>query len=165
MNYYDPCHDTLAINHAETSQTCNFHQLLDELGLAHWFMYGSLVGAVRVRASRPLAWDKNIDIGLDGDNRLKQPSKILLIQTKFFENLKSVGATKVSENWFRDGVNLRFIMFENSEFSVDLMIFHRSEKWIKRQGWAARTFFNFTAITLTSFSPTAAVINPTHIVF
>ena len=77
-------------------------------------------------ASRPLAWEKNIDIGLDGDSRLKEPSKILLIQTKFFENLKSVGATKVSENWFRDG--LRKIYNENSEFSVDLMIFHRSEK-------------------------------------
>jgi len=110
----------------------NVHQLLDELGLEHWLMYGSLVGALRVQA--PLAWDKNIDIGLDGDGRLKELSK-----TKFFDELRSVGATKITDNWSRDG--LIKIYNGNSEFSVDLMIFHRSDKWMKRPGWAAQLFY------------------------
>ena len=110
----------------------NVHQLLDELGLEHWLMHGSLLGALRVHA--PLAWDKNIDIGLDGDGKLKELDK-----TKFFEKLKSVGATKIIDNWSRDG--LIKIYNENSEFSVDLMIFHRLEKWMKRPGWASRLFY------------------------
>lgn len=110
----------------------NVHQLLDELGLEHWLMYGSLVGALRLQA--PLAWDKDIDIGLDGDGRLKELGK-----TKFFENLKSVGAKKITDNWSRDG--LIKIYNENSEFSVDLIIYHRSENWMKRPGWASRLFY------------------------
>ena len=95
-------------------------------------MYGSLVGALRLQA--PLAWDKDIDIGLDGDGRLKELGK-----TKFFENLKSVGAKKITDNWSRDG--LIKIYNENSEFSVDLIIYHRSENWMKRPGWASRLFY------------------------
>jgi len=110
----------------------NVHQLLDELGLEHWLMYGSLVGALRLKA--PLAWDKDIDIGLDGDGRLKELDK-----TKFFENLRSVGAKKITDNWSRDG--LIKIYNENSEFSVDLIIYHRSENWMKRPGWASRLFY------------------------
>ena len=78
--------------------------------------------------------NKNIDIGLDCDGRLKALGK-----TMFFEKLKSVGATDITDNWSRDG--LIKIFNGNSEFSVDLMIFHRSEKRMKRTGWAARLFY------------------------
>ena len=139
LNYYDgytryqPCRN---LTKSQMDQLLHFsynvHQLLDELGLEHWLMYGSLVGALRVQA--PLAWDKNIDIGLDGDGRLKELSK-----TKFFDELRSVGATKITDNWSRDG--LIKIYNGNSEFSVDLMIFHGSDKWMKRPGWAAQLFY------------------------
>ena len=138
-NYYDgytgwqPCQN---LTKSQMDQLLHFsynvHQLLDELGLEHWLMYGSLVGALRLQA--PLAWDKDIDIGLDGDGRLKELGK-----TKFFENLKSVGAKKITDNWSRDG--LIKIYNENSGFSVDLIIYHRSENWMKRPGWASRLFY------------------------
>ena len=103
------------------------HQILDELRVEHWLMYGSLLGALRGHA--PLAWDDDTDIGLDGDGRLKTLSKSVLI-----EKLKSVGAKLVDDCWTRDG--LIKIYDGNSEFSVDLVIFHRSGKWMKRPGWA-----------------------------
>ena len=66
------------------------HQVLEELRVEHWLMYGSLLGALRGHA--PLAWDDDTDIGLDGDGRLKTLSKTVLI-----EKLKSVGARYVDD--------------------------------------------------------------------
>ncbi|XP_078363447.1 uncharacterized protein LOC144647523 [Oculina patagonica] len=119
------------------------HRILDELELDHWLMYGSLLGAHRGHA--PLAWDDDVDIGLDGDGRLKTLSK-----TKFFEKLKSVGAKEIIDKWSQDG--LIKIQDANSEFSVDMMIFNRYGKWMKRPGWASwllyfhyNTFHTFPA--------------------
>ena len=103
------------------------HQVLDELGVEHWLMYGSLLGALRGHA--PLAWDDDADIGLDGDGTLKTLSKFA-----FFEKLKSVGAKRLNDFWCRDG--LITIHDANSEFSVDLVVFNRSGKWMNRRGWA-----------------------------
>ena len=103
------------------------HRALDELGLEHWLMYGSLLGALRGHA--PLAWDDDADIGLDGDGTFKTLSETVLI-----EKLKSVGAKSVGVHLSRDG--LIKIRDGNSEFSVDLVIFNRSGKWMKRSGWA-----------------------------
>ena len=103
------------------------HQVLDELGVEHWLMYDSLLGALRGHA--PLVWDDDADIGLDGDGRLKT-----LSETAFIEKLKSVGAKRLDYFWSRDG--LIKIHDGNSEFTVDLMIFNRSGKWMKRPGWA-----------------------------
>ena len=103
------------------------HQVLDELRVEHWLMYGSLLGALRGHA--PLAWDDDTDIGLDGDGGLKALSK-----TVFIEKLKSVGVKRVGDFWWRDG--LISIHDGDSEFSVDLVIFNRSGKWMKRPGWA-----------------------------
>ena len=108
------------------------HQVLEELRVEHWLMYGSLLGALRGHA--PLAWDDDTDIGLDGDGRLKTLSKTVLI-----EKLKSVGARYVDDCWARDG--LIKIFDGNSEFSVDLVIFNRSGKWMKRPGWATWLFY------------------------
>ena len=119
------------------------HRVLDELGLEHWLMYGSLLGAHRGHV--PLAWDDDTDIGLDGDGRLKTLDK-----TKLFEKLKSVGAKEVIDKQSRDG--LIKVLDKNSAFSVDLMIFERSGKWMKRPGWASwllyfhyNTFHKFPA--------------------
>ena len=108
------------------------HQVLDELEVKHWLMYGSLVGALLSHA--PLTWDDETVIGLDGDGRLRTLSK-----TTFIEKLKSVGAKHVDDFWSRDG--LIKIQDENSEISVDLVIFNRSGKWMKRPGWATWLFY------------------------
>jgi len=103
------------------------HHVLDELGVEHWLMYGSLLGALRGNA--PLAWDDDVDIGLDGDGRLKTLSK-----TTFIEKLNSIGVKRLGYFWSRDG--LIKIHDGNSEFTIDLMVFNRSGKWMKRPGWA-----------------------------
>ena len=103
------------------------HRVLDELGLEHWLMYGSLLGALRGHA--PLAWDDDADIGLDGDGTLKTLGEIVLV-----EKLRSVGAKRLDVFLSRDG--LIKIHDGYSEFSVDLVVFHRSGKWMKRPGWA-----------------------------
>jgi len=108
------------------------HQVLDELGVEHWLMYGSLLGALRGHA--PLVWDDDADIGLDGDGTLKALSK-----TEFIEKLKSVGAKHVGDFCSRDG--LITIQDGNSEFSVDMVVFNRSGKWMKRLGWATWLFY------------------------
>ena len=54
------------------------HQVLDELGVKHWLMYGSLLGALRGHAS--LTWDDDTDIGLDGDGTLKTLNKAAFIR-------------------------------------------------------------------------------------
>ena len=119
------------------------HRVLDELRVEHWLMYGSLLGALRRHA--PLTWDDDADIGLDGDGTLKTLSK-----TAFIEKLKSVGAKEVNDHLSRDG--LIKIHDRNSEFSVDLVVFDRSGKWMKRPGWATwllyfqyNTFHTFPA--------------------
>ena len=103
------------------------HQVLDKLGVEHWLMYGSLLGALR--GHTPLAWDDDADIDLDGDGTLKTLSKTAVI-----EKLESVGAKRLDDCWSRDG--LITIHDANSEFSVDLVVFNRSGKWMKRRGWA-----------------------------
>ncbi|KAL9981332.1 hypothetical protein ACROYT_G010022 [Oculina patagonica] len=139
-----PCRN---LTQSQMGQLLNFsykiHRLLDELEIEHWLMYGSLLGAQRGHA--PLSWDDDADIGLDGDGRLKSLSK-----TKLFEKLKSIGAKEIIDKWSRDG--LIKVQDGNSEFSVDLMIFNRCGKWMKRPGWASwllyfhyNTFHSFPA--------------------
>ena len=108
------------------------HLILDELGVEHWLMYGSLLGAHRGYA--PLAWDDDADIGLDGDGRLKTLGK-----TQLFKKLKSVGTNEIVDKWSRNG--LIMIRDANSEFSVDLTVFSRSGQWMKRPGWASWLFY------------------------
>ena len=83
------------------------------------------------------------DLGNVLCQKKSRPRKFLEIthftQCKFFENLKSVGAKKITDNWSRDG--LIKIYNENSAFSVDLIIFYRSKNWMKRPGWASRLFY------------------------
>lgn len=108
------------------------HHVLDELGVEHWLMYGSLLGALR--GNTPLVWDDDVDIGLDGDGRLKTLSK-----TTFIEKLNSIGVKRLDYFWSRDG--LIKIHDGNSEFTIDLMVFNRTGKWMKRPGWATWLFY------------------------
>ena len=124
-----PCKN---LTQRQMGQLLNFsykvHLVLEKLVIEHWLMYGSLLGAHGGHV--PLAWDDDKDIGLDGtgDGRLKTLDK-----TKLLEKLKSVGAKEVIDKQSRDG--LIKVLDKNSAFSVDLMIFERSGKWMKRPGW------------------------------
>ena len=43
------------------------HNVLDELGIKHWLMFGSLWGIQR-KIYNPLPWDDDVDMGLSGDD-------------------------------------------------------------------------------------------------
>ena len=43
------------------------HNVLDELGIKHWLMFGSLWGIQR-KLYNPLPWDDDVDMGLSGDD-------------------------------------------------------------------------------------------------
>lgn len=118
--------------------TYKIHRLLDEMGLEHWLMYGSLLGALRGHA--PLIWDDDSDIGLDGDGRLSNLSK-----TELFNKIRPLpGVKEIVDHWSRDS---QFQVYDkNSEFRVDLIIFHRSGKLMMRSGWATwLLYFHYKA--------------------
>lgn len=113
--------------------TYKIHRFLDEMGLRHWLMYGSLLGALRGNA--PIIWDDDSDFGLDGDGKLLELSK-----TEFFEKIKSVpGVKQIGDQWSRD--NLIQIYDKNSDFKVDLMIFHKYGNTMMRRGWLTWLFY------------------------
>ena len=45
--------------------TYEIHDILFELQLDHWLMYGSIFGALR--ADGPLPWDYDVDLGMRGE--------------------------------------------------------------------------------------------------
>ena len=113
--------------------TYKIHRLLDGMGLKHWLMYGSLLGALR--GNTPIIWDDDSDFGLDGDGRLSKLSK-----TEFFEKIKAVpGVKAIGDHWSRE--NLVQIYDKNSEFKVDMIIFHKSGDRVTRRGWLTWLFY------------------------
>lgn len=115
----------------EIQQLLNFaykiHKFLEEMGVEHWLMYGSLLGSLRKHA--PLIWDDDADFGIDGDGRLSKIGK-----TEFLTRIKAVkGVKEVVDHWSRDS---QVQVFDaNSEFHIDLMIFRRSGSLMMRSGW------------------------------
>ena len=45
--------------------TYEIHDILIDLQLDHWLMYGSIFGALR--ADGPLPWDYDVDLGMRGE--------------------------------------------------------------------------------------------------
>jgi len=112
--------------------TYKIHILLDEIEIDHWLMYGSLLGARRGHA--PLIWDDDSDFGVDGDGTFLKLGK-----TEFFKKIRDVGGVKqIGDHWSRE--NLIQIYDKNSEFKVDLMIFHKSGNMMIRRGWLTWLF-------------------------
>ena len=96
-------------------------------------MYGSLLGALRGKA--PLIWDDDSDFGLDGDGRLLEVSKM-----EFLNKIKNLPyVEEIVHHWARD--NLIQIYDKNSDFKVDLMIFHKSGDKMIRCGWLTWLFY------------------------
>ena len=107
--------------------------VLNELAVPHYLIYGSLIGALRY--SGPLPWDYDADVGLDGD------AFVRLSQKEIQNAFQRRGARYVNLLF----TNGRSIVFYGDEH-VDLMPFYNywRDGWMRRRGldsWA--TFINY----------------------
>ncbi|XP_031572135.1 fukutin-related protein-like [Actinia tenebrosa] len=123
------CHKTKE----EIAQLVNIshavHDILEELGIKHWLMFGSLWGIVR-KIHNPLPWDKDVDIGLSGDD--DNFSK--LTREQFLSAFTSKGFI-LKERLDRNAI----IGVFNSDLCpngwVDLFVFYDYSGKMKRTGW------------------------------
>ena len=78
----EPVHCNKSRDHINSllNLTREVHDILDELGINHWLMYGSLWGIVR-GYNKPLPWDHDVDIGIRGDD----PNYVKLSRKQFLD--------------------------------------------------------------------------------
>lgn len=102
---------------------------LNELGLTHYLLYGSLWGAIRTKG--PLLWDTDADIGINGD-------ELCACETKNF--LRA---------FTKRGLAVRFVhqhgryRVSDGQEEVDIMIFvdYWRDGMMRRTGWETWPFF------------------------
>ena len=105
------------------------HNVLDELGIKHWLMFGSLWGIQR-KLYNPLPWDDDVDMGLSGDDIRYQS----LSREKFLSAFTARGFTlkeKLDQNGIMAIYNQQICPFG----WVDIYIFYDYRGTMKRKGW------------------------------
>ena len=105
------------------------HNVLDELGIKHWLMFGSLRGIQR-KLYNPLPWDDDVDMGLSGDDIRYQS----LSREKFLSGITAKGFTlkeKLDQNGIMAIYNQQICPFG----WVDIYIFYDYRGTMKRKGW------------------------------
>ena len=105
------------------------HNVLEDLGIKHWLMFGSLWGIER-KLYNPLPWDDDVDIGVSGDNTSYQR----LSRKEFLSAFTAKGFT------LKDGLNRNGIMAIYNQgicpFGwVDIYIYYDYHGSMKRTGW------------------------------
>jgi len=105
------------------------HQILDELHLDHWLMYGSILGALRYQ--EPLPWDYDVDYGIRGEQFTPE------IKTRFYNMLTEKGIRIIDGLWKASAVYCR-----RSSAMVDVVLFTEySDGMMKRRGWVPWLLF------------------------
>ena len=105
------------------------HKVLDELGIKHWLMFGSLWGIQR-KLYNPLPWDDDVDMGLSGDDVHYQS----LSREKFLSAFTNKGFT-LKERLDRNGIVGIFNQKICPSGWVDIFIFYDYWGTMKRTGW------------------------------
>ena len=105
------------------------HKVLDELGIKHWLMFGSLWGIQR-KLYNPLPWDDDVDMGLSGDDVHYQS----LSREKFLSAFTTKGFT-LKERLDRNGIVGIFNQKICPSGWVDIFIFYDYRGTMKRTGW------------------------------
>lgn len=110
--------------------TFDVHNILDELHLDHWLMYGSVLGALRFQG--PLPWDYDVDIGVRGEQFLA------IEKANFFQLFQSKGI-KCTNHLEKNGL----IGFRRPgwRLGVDVFTFYNYDGIMKRPGWASWLLF------------------------
>lgn len=102
---------------------------LNELGLTHYLLYGSLWGAMRTKG--PLVWDTDADIGINGD-------EVCACQSETFIRA-----------FTKRGLDVKFVpqhgryRISDGQEEIDVMIFvdYWRDGMMRRTGWETWPFF------------------------
>lgn len=105
------------------------HDILIQLELEHWLMYGSVYGALRYE--KPLPWDYDVDFGIRGEMFTAE------IKTRIFTMLTAKGISFI-DHLGQSGV----IWCRRFGAKVDIFLFSEyNDGMMKRQGWEAWLLF------------------------
>lgn len=102
------------------------HNILDNFGIEHWLMYGSVFGAVR--AHGPLPWDNDVDIGFNGSGTFAS-----MDFTEFLSAFESKGLKVYHKRWFTSNV-MKVYSDDLPHIKVDLFALYNYRGWMKRAG-------------------------------
>ena len=102
------------------------HEILDELGIGHWLIYGSVFGAYRRRGILP--WDTDVDIALNGSGKFASMNF-----GEFLSAFKSKGLKVDLSRWTRSSL-MKIASDDLFRIKIDLFAFYNYRGWMKRAG-------------------------------
>lgn len=105
------------------------HNILEDLGIKHWLVFGSLWGIVR-GINNPLPWDEDVDMALSGDDENFKK----LTREQFLSAFTSKGFI-LKERLDRNGIMGIFRSDLCPNGWVDLFVFYDYNGKMKRAGW------------------------------
>ncbi|KAL9957784.1 hypothetical protein ACROYT_G034728 [Oculina patagonica] len=108
------------------NMTETVHKILDDFGIEHWLMYGSVFGAVRAKG--PLAWDNDVDIGFNGSGTFAT-----MDFKEFLSAFEAKGLKVYYKRWFTSNV-MKVYSNDLPHIKVDLFALYRYGEWMKRAG-------------------------------
>ena len=108
------------------NMTYTVHKILDELGIEHWLMYGSVFGAIRARG--PLPWDDDVDIGFNGSGTFASMN--------FGDFVSAFESKKLKVYHRRWSTSNMMHVYSNDlpHIKVDLFAMYNYNGWMKRAG-------------------------------
>ena len=102
------------------------HKILDDFGIEHWLMYGSVFGAFR--AQGPLPWDNDVDIGFNGTGVFAS-----MTFDNFIKPFTAKGLKVYHKRWITSNV-MKVYSDALPHIKVDLFALYNYRGWMKRAG-------------------------------
>ncbi len=103
--------------------TKDVHEILSELNLTDFLLYGSHWGAIRVRG--PLPWDDDVDLGIIADDNY-----MLFTEDEFISEFTSRGMTVLNHMAQKTSIKIT-----RGIANVDVIVYHDYNGLMKRKGW------------------------------
>ncbi|CAB4026749.1 Hypothetical predicted protein [Paramuricea clavata] len=119
-----PCERTPEEAKALRELFYDVREVLNELEIHHFLMYGSIWGAYRSKG--PLPWDYDIDLGVLGDEAFSK-----IPREKFVRAFQERGI-RVNDKMHQASV---FYLIRGKFAQVDLDVFFDYNGWMQRTGW------------------------------
>ncbi|XP_078379427.1 uncharacterized protein LOC144662488 [Oculina patagonica] len=108
------------------NMTYTVHKILDDLGIEHWLMYGSVFGAIR--AQGPLPWDDDVDVGFNSSGTFASTKFV-----DFVSAFESKGLKVYHARWFTSNM-MKVYSDDMPLIKVDLTAMYNYNGWMKRGG-------------------------------
>lgn len=122
-----PCSETDEYRAILMDLAYKTHLILDNLGVEHWLMYGSLWGPLR-GIQEPLPWDFDVDYGINGSNVIfnkltweEFKAKFPAAGVRVFDKLKSSGSLTLRP--------------KSSGANVDIYLYYDRGGYMMRSGY------------------------------